>query len=166
MEIEGSIYRPSEGLGKISSAESLLAHETRALINMKRTYSAIWDNLILIILTLIIIRLGASVTDFSMGHLISASFYRFIIFYIILSALYNIYFTASNGQTIGKMMFHIRIIRYDSKQITIKQVFAHYVLTVLGIVAATIGYFWYFFDSEGRNIPDKLVNTKIELYHG
>ncbi|MBN2135438.1 MAG: RDD family protein, partial [Acidobacteria bacterium] len=159
-----SIYRPIEGKPQYKDAENILAEETRTLVNFKRLYAAVWDNLLLLLITLVIIKFGSSVLDVSMGQMISASWWRFAIFYIVLAIIYNVYFTTSNGQTIGKMMFHIRIISESGYQVSLGNIVLHCLLTIISLALATVGYLWFFFDFRGRNLADIIARTKIQIF--
>jgi len=163
-DIESPFYRPIEE-EKPASAVKIFQEESRNLINMKRIYAAVWDNIILMIMSLIIFKFGANVTDVTLLQLINLSWEKLLAFHLLLAAVYHIYFTTSNGQTIGKMFMNIRVMNADGSQVKFSRVLFHFFLSLPSIAAAMVGFLWFFFDAHGRNLPDLLLSTSVELYN-
>jgi len=159
-----SIYRPMEDEEPQIPSDRLLSEETRSLINSKRIYAGLWDNIILLIISLIIIKFGAGAINVTISQLLLASWQKLLVFYLLLSGFYNIYFIGSNGQTIGKMFMHIRLMTISGKQISFSRAFFHFVFSVIGIALATIGFFWLLYNKESRNWADIVIGVKTELY--
>jgi uncharacterized RDD family membrane protein YckC len=159
-----SIYRPMLDEKPETPSDRLLSEETRSLINSKRIYAGLWDNIILLVIAFIIIKFGAGAINVTISQLFSASWQKLIIFYLLLSGFYNAYFIGSNGQTIGKMFMHIRLMTVMGKQISFSRAFFHFVFSVIGIAFATIGFFWLLFNKESRNWADIVTGVKTELY--
>lgn len=159
-----SIYRPIQEEEPEIPSERLLSEETRSLITSKRIYAGVWDNIILLAISFIIIKFGADALDVTLMQLFSASWEKLIIFYLLLSGFYNTYFIGSNGQTIGKMFMHIRLMTVEGKQISFFRAFFHYIFSVIGMAAATVGFFWLMYNRESRNWADLITGIKTELY--
>jgi len=159
-----SIYRPMEDEEPQTPSDRLLSEETRSLINSKRIYAGLWDNIILLIISFIIIKFGASAINVTISQLFFASWQKLLVFYLLLSGFYNTYFIGSNGQTIGKMFMHIRLMTVKGKQISFTKAFIHFILSVIGIAFATIGFFWLLYNKESRNWADIVTGVKTELY--
>lgn len=63
-----------------------------------------------------------------------------------------------NGQSIGKQMMHIRIIRATDKPLTLGSYFGRYaIFYILGILSVIT----LFFDEEKRAIHDMVVDTRV-----
>jgi uncharacterized RDD family membrane protein YckC len=159
-----SIYRPIEDEKTQTPSDRLLSEETRSLINSKRIYAGLWDNIILMIIAFIIIKFGAGAIDVSISQLFSASWQKLIVFYLLLSCFYNTYFIGSNGQTIGKMFMHIRLMTVKGKQISFTKAFIHFIFSVIGFAFATVGFFWLLYNKESRDWADIVTGVKTELF--
>lgn len=159
-----SIYRPMEDEKLQTPSDRLLSEETRSLINSKRIYAGLWDNIILLIIAFIIIKFGAGAINVTISQLFSASWQKLIVFYLLLSGFYNTYFIGSNGQTIGKMFMHIRLMTVKGKQISFTKAFIHFIFSVIGIAVGTVGFFWLLYNRESRNWADIVTGVKTELF--
>jgi|GEM_PF-4052043 len=164
-DIYHSLYKPTKAAEKGTKAEEILEEETRSLINMKRVYAAVWDNIILFVINGIIIRFGADVTGVSITDLLSASAAKILVFHLLITAFYHVYFVVSNGQTIGKMILNIRLVNNDDSQVRIMKSILHVLISIAGTAFALVGYLWFLFDERGRSWADLLCGTKIELYN-
>lgn len=159
-----TIYRPIDDVKPQTPSDRLLSEETQNLLNSKRIYAGLWDNIILLIITFAIIKLGANTTDVTIMQLLSASWFKLVVFYLVINGFYNIYFVGSNGQTIGKMIMHIRLMTVEGTQISFTRAFFHYVFSIVGWAFLGIGFFWFLFNRESRNWADMLLGVKTELF--
>ena len=81
---------------------------------------------------------------------------------VLISAVYHIYFmTRTNGQTPGKRMLGIRVVKKDGAPITFIDALLRNVIgyTLSGIFA--LGYIWALFDSEKQTWHDKIAGTVV-----
>lgn len=159
-----TIYRPVDDEKPETPSDRLLSDETKSLLNSKRIYAGIWDNIILLAITLIICKFGANATDITILQLFSASWLKILVFHLLLCGFYNVYFIGSNGQTIGKMFMHIRLMTDQGRQISFTRAFMHYIFTLVGIAFATVGYFWFFYSRQNKNWADMAAGVKTELF--
>ncbi len=162
---DSPLYQPVSDDIEEPAVPGVFHEETRNLLNMKRIYAAVWDNIILGIVAFVIFKLGAGATKVTLSELISVAWFKLFVFYVVVSAIYNLYFTVSNGQTIGKMLMQIRLISEHGGQVHPRKVILHYLITLVSVAAATVGYFWFFFNSAGKNLADLAVGTRIEFYN-
>ena len=86
----------------------------------------------------------------------------FRIFVILLGAVYYIYFmVTTNGQTIGKQMLKIRVIKKDGKPLTAFDVILRNVIGYMLNWTFIFGFVWAFFDRERQGWHDKLARTIV-----
>jgi len=82
---------------------------------------------------------------------------------IVINAIYHVFFmTRTNGQTPGKQLLGIRVVKKDGTPITIGDALLRNVIGywVSGIVFY-LGYFWANFDSENQAWHDKIAGTVV-----
>ena len=98
--------------------------------------------------------------------LISDAFIQFqmstMVASVLISAVYHIYFmTRTNGQTPGKQLLGIRVIKKDGTPITFIDALLRNVIgyTLSGMFG--LGYFWALFDSQKQGWHDKIAGTVV-----
>lgn len=82
---------------------------------------------------------------------------------IVVNAIYHVFFmTRTNGQTPGKQILGIRVVKKDGIPFTVMDAILRNVIGywVSGIVLY-IGYLWAFFDSESQAWHDKIAGTVV-----
>jgi uncharacterized RDD family membrane protein YckC len=125
------------------------------------------------------IRLGAAVIDFIILLLILAVIYysvfrfiapimpsgRFIMIFISVSwfikIAYLVAFWAWRGQTPGKMLTGIKIIRTDSSPITWQYALLRYLGYIISTITLFIGFIWIAFDDRKQGLHDKIADTYV-----
>ncbi len=102
----------------------------------------------------------------------SAVLLDFLFFYLLLIIGWFIWFafTAREGQTPGKKLLGLRVIRLDGaiptvgtmwlREVLIKGVLWYTLIEILAFVS----FIWAFFDKDRQTIHDKMVNTYV-IYH-
>lgn len=81
---------------------------------------------------------------------------------VLISAIYHIFFmTRTNGQTPGKQVLGIRVVKKDGSPITFVDALLRNVIgyTLSGILA--LGYIWALFDSQKQGWHDKIAGTVV-----
>ncbi len=89
--------------------------------------------------------------------------------YIVISALlvwiihiaYFVIFWAWRGQTPGKMITGIKIIRTDSSPLTWQYALRRYLGCIASTLILFIGFIWIAFDSRKQGLHDKLADTYV-----
>ena len=117
-----------------------------------RFIAAIIDDLLLLVISFVIaLILAPFLSDFTA-----------LILGIGLNAAYYSYFwTQNDGQTPGKRLMHIQVIKTDGTPLTLSdsllRVFGYYV----GRVTIGLGYLWAVFDANHQAWHDKMANTYV-----
>lgn len=80
----------------------------------------------------------------------------------IIGAAYQWYFlTACYGQTVGKMLLNIRVVRLDGAPLTASDAVIRYIGYYVNSFFFMIGWIWALFDDRHQGFHDKLVNTVV-----
>lgn len=91
----------------------------------------------------------------------SESFWGSVVGFII-GAAYQAYFLShSNGQTLGKMLMGVRVVRLDGAPLTGTDGVIRYIGYYINSVIMMLGWFWALIDSRHQGFHDKLVNTIV-----
>ncbi len=80
---------------------------------------------------------------------------------IIGGAYYWYFLTAERGQTPGKRIMNIRVIKTDGSRITDKDALVRYVGYWVSAVFMLLGFIWAFFDRSSQAWHDKLAHTYV-----
>jgi len=81
---------------------------------------------------------------------------------IVLGAGYQWYFlTQHNGQTIGKMIMGLRVIKVDGTPISDSDALLRYVGYFIGLTVLMLGFIWAIFDENNQGWHDKLARTYV-----
>jgi uncharacterized RDD family membrane protein YckC len=80
----------------------------------------------------------------------------------VLACLYYGYFwTTNNGQSPGKMVMKIRVVKVDGSAITWTDAIIRVVGFVINSFAIGIGWIWAFFDADRQTWADKIAKTYV-----
>lgn len=63
------------------------------------------------------------------------------------------------GQTIGMRAWRLRIVRTDGAPLDTRQAIVRFIVSVLSLVAAGLGFWWALFDSQNRTWHDIAAGT-------
>jgi uncharacterized RDD family membrane protein YckC len=121
------------------------------------------------------IRLGAGVIDLLIIAFVYYVTYRItsgilpplldriimITFAIVLSCVYDMVFWVWRGQTPGKMIAGIKIIRTDSSPLTFPHALFRYFGYMVSCVIAFIGFILIAFDSHKQGLHDRMADTYV-----
>ncbi|MEJ2739742.1 MAG: RDD family protein [Dehalococcoidia bacterium] len=125
------------------------------------------------------VRLGANIIDiaiiaafFYIVYLIILEFTNTTIFWILsyfatgcivwfLVIVYVVGFWAWRGQTPGKMITGIKIIRTDSSPLTLSYSLYRFVGYIVCILTLCIGFIWIAFDKRKQGLHDKIADTYV-----
>lgn len=78
-----------------------------------------------------------------------------------LPAIYFWIFHSMNGQTIGKMIFQIRVVREDGTPIGYGRALFRFLAYFISILPFGAGFLWAFVDKKGQSLHDKLARTVV-----
>ncbi len=79
----------------------------------------------------------------------------------ILEPVYHIAFWTWRGQTPGKMLLGIRIVRVDGKRIGLGRAIIRYIVYPLSAILLLIGYLMIIWDSKKQSLHDKAAGTCV-----
>jgi uncharacterized RDD family membrane protein YckC len=71
------------------------------------------------------------------------------------------FLTNHNGQTPGKMILDIRVVKTDGSALTGTDALVRYLGYLLNTMLLGIGWLWAFFDRDHQGLHDKLANTYV-----
>ena len=130
----------------------------------RRLAAGLIDGLIVVFMTFILLILVAILGIFS------ASFnYEdpntfvplLIVGGLLISAVYYTGFWQSEGQTFGKQMLGIRVIRAKGGTLGWGKAFLRYIGYIISAVAASLGFLWIVFDGRRQGWHDKIAGTLV-----
>lgn len=86
-----------------------------------------------------------------------------LILSLFIQSMYYIYFmTTRNGQTPGKQMVNIRVVKKDGSPITATDAFLRNIIGYfISNLPLFLGFIWAFFDPERQGWHDKIANTVV-----
>lgn len=80
---------------------------------------------------------------------------------------YHWYFLSrNNGQTPGKSLMKIRVIKVDGTAITDADAIVRYIGTIISSFVFALGYIWAFFDENRQTWHDKMAKTYVVRAEG
>lgn len=80
----------------------------------------------------------------------------------LVGALYSILFWVNmNGQTPGKKIMNIKVVRVDGKPVDYLTSMLRYVGYFISAIPLLLGYIWVLFDEKKQGWHDKLANTYV-----
>jgi uncharacterized RDD family membrane protein YckC len=82
-------------------------------------------------------------------------------FLLLLNGGYLIAFTAAGGQTLGKMLTHIRVVGDDGGRVEIGAAVLRAAIVIVSAALAGIPYLAVFFSKHGRAFHDRLAGTRV-----
>jgi uncharacterized RDD family membrane protein YckC len=80
----------------------------------------------------------------------------------IIGALYFIVFHYRGGQTFGKMLMQVRVVRMEGGPLTLGQSIGRYFATYLSAIILSIGFIMAGLRSDKRALHDLLAGTRVE----
>ena len=75
--------------------------------------------------------------------------------------VYFIFLSTAGGQTVGKYVMGVRIVRVDGKQMGYVKAFVRYVGYFVSIATLGIGFIWVIFDAQRRALHDHMAGTCV-----
>ncbi len=85
----------------------------------------------------------------------------FAVSYVFLHMVYFIVFHAWCGQTIGKMIMHIKVVTEDNRQVSPARAFLRWTGYILSSVPLAAGFLWSAVDKDHCAWHDRLSQTRV-----
>jgi uncharacterized RDD family membrane protein YckC len=77
------------------------------------------------------------------------------------AAGYFVWFWTHGGQTLPMKTWRLKVVRADGGKLTSWRALHRYVLAVLGLLAAGLGFLWALFDRDRQFLHDRLAGTAL-----
>lgn len=114
-------------------------------------------------------RIFALLIDSTLFGLLTGALYPFVrnpgvegVLGTVLAAALQWYFlTRFNGQTPGKMLLRLRVVKSDGSALTGSDALIRYFGYLLNSLLLGAGWVWAFFDQHRQGLHDKLANTYV-----
>jgi len=106
----------------------------------------------------IIIAAKTSSLDISDIIIITAQVFFFLLF---LSSTYFVFLEGYSGQTIGKMIMGIKVIKDDGNTIDLVSAFTRWIVSFISASFLFLGFIWALFDRRSQTWHDKITGTIV-----
>lgn len=132
------------------------------------------DMIILYIFTIILFLIGNLIVPFhydSMYLTDTSSAFIYAIFFpcygmaVLINAAYFIYFHGTTGQTPGKKLLGLKVVRTDGKPMTLGIAFLRWVGYIISKLPFFLGFIWVAFDGRKQGWHDKIAGTYVIKTH-
>ena len=114
------------------------------------------DRLVAIIIDFLILIIPNAIVYFAIGGVASNAI-SFLI-----GAAYSIYFWSNSGQTPGKSVMKLKVVKADGGAIlTPGEALVRYIGTIISGIPIALGYLWVLWDPKHEAWHDKIAGTKV-----
>jgi uncharacterized RDD family membrane protein YckC len=127
----------------------------------RRMAAALVDLSLLIGMNAAVLYLTVAIVGLSMSDALTLPPVPMGAFLLLLSGGYLVAFTAANGQTIGKMLFNVRVIGEDSGRVDIPGALLRAAGILLTVVTFGLAYVPALLSRDGRALHDRLAKTRV-----
>ncbi len=171
-EICNEVFNP-ENVLSISKYEPIINNQSLKIIGNfgKRLFAFIIDSLITIFLSFLLKKL-LTLLNYDLlsryrTHGDSSVFFKFIIIYTCIWFIYGLLFdTFFKGQTIGKMIFHLKVVNIDGNKMNFRNILArNFFKSLLVFIGAILHFFILIISliikSRRKTIHDIIGNTNV-----
>ena len=80
----------------------------------------------------------------------------------LVGALYSVLLWVNwNGQTFGKKIIKVKVVRMDGKVLTYRDAIIRYVCYFISAIPLGLGFFWVIWDEKKQGWHDKLAKTLV-----
>ena len=90
--------------------------------------------------------------------------WRHYLFQVYILGVLFAYFSAfwlRSGQTLAMKTWRIRLVNPDGTRLTLRQAALRFVIALLGLLLAGIGFWWALFDRDRQFLHDRIVGTRL-----
>jgi uncharacterized RDD family membrane protein YckC len=126
-----------------------------------RAIAALIDVVLLGAINVAVLYLTLAMTGLGRDEIGTLPLAPLVLFFVILDGGYLVAFIAASGQTIGKMLTHIRVIRDDGQRVDIAGAVLRAVGCGLSLLTAGLGYLPAFLTTDGRALQDRISRTRV-----
>ena len=90
--------------------------------------------------------------------------WRHYLFQLYILGVLFAYFSAfwlRSGQTLAMKTWRIRLVNPDGARLTLRQAALRFVIALLGLLLAGIGFWWALFDRDRQFLHDRIAGTRL-----
>jgi uncharacterized RDD family membrane protein YckC len=127
----------------------------------RRIAAALIDLALLAGITAAVLYLTLAIVGLSMADVFTLPVVPMGAFLLLLNGGYLVAFTAANGQTVGKMLFSVRVIGEDNGRVDIPGSLLRAAGVLLTVVTFGIAYVPALLSRDGRALHDRLAKTRV-----
>jgi uncharacterized RDD family membrane protein YckC len=128
----------------------------QSTVNRDTICAGFVDRAIAVIIDAVILLIPNLIFSFAIGGAIGS------LLSFLLGAGYVIYFWTSTGQTPGKKMMKLKVVKADGGTIlTPGEAIVRYLCQFISAIALALGYLWVIWDPKHEAWHDKLAGTKV-----
>jgi uncharacterized RDD family membrane protein YckC len=127
----------------------------------RRIAAAVIDLALLAGITAAVLYLTLAIVGLSMADVFTLPIVPMGAFLLLLNGGYLVAFTAANGQTVGKMLFRVRVIGEDNGRVDIPGSFLRAAGVLLTVVTLGLAYVPALLSRDGRALHDRLARTRV-----
>ncbi len=90
------------------------------------------------------------------------AYFMALIFSMLCAVFYYVgMLTYAGGQTVGKRIMKIKVVKNDGSSLTLKAAFLRYLSYIVASLPLSLGLLWVLWDKEKRGWHDHLAGTKV-----
>jgi len=104
--------------------------------------------------------LNGSADSPTLGYVALSGFYLFVLPFTI-PIVYNVFFLARYGATLGKMAFGLRVVTSTGNRVSAWRALGRYFAEMISALVLYIGYLVAAFDEERRTWHDQICDTRV-----
>jgi uncharacterized RDD family membrane protein YckC len=132
-----------------------LTNETQPTIN-NLNYASFSQRFLALLIDLIILSLVGNFWQKLFGNRLYATIISLV------NAAYSIVLWVNwNGQTVGKKLLRIKVVRSDRQPIDYRTAILRYLGYIVSAIPLLIGYFWMLWDPKKQTWHDKIAQTAV-----
>ena len=128
----------------------------QATVNRDTICAGFVDRLIAVIIDALVLLIPNAIIYFAIGDVLG-NLLSFLI-----GAAYAVYFWSSTGQTPGKKLMKLKVVKADGGAIlTPGEAVVRYIGQIISAIPLGLGYFWVIWDPKREAWHDKIAGTKV-----
>ena len=167
-EIDGIPVPPEEAVASKAADTRFVSASVKKGGFWIRYAAWLIDTIILNIIGVILLRIGAVAFDLAssglqnleVGEMMSIMV-PYLFFMIIVNIFYFTFFHGSTGQTPGKMLCRLKVVRLNGEALGYNKAFLRWVGYLVSAFALYLGYLWVAWDSKKQAWHDKIAGTYV-----
>ena len=135
---------------------------------VRRVLALLYDTLVVTAITLsyvlIVAIVAKIITSPKTDEIIEVyQYFWFPIGMVVVNLLFFVYSWRKAGQTMGMRSWRLKLINLQGQAPSIQQCLLRCLLASVSIIFVGLGYWWCWFDKEGRSAHDRLTQTRVVL---